>query len=267
MVGDLAERLDVDPHDGRVGETAGDRADLLGQRQHRLDGLVELAALDVDRVGDELAGQRQANRPRDGDAGLLLRLVGRGAEVRQRDHGLEGEQRRVGAGLLGVHVEAGAGHAAVDEGRVQRRLVDDAAASGVDDVDRGLDLVQLGVADEADRLGGLGQVHGDEVALGQEVVEGDHPDAELSGARGLHVGVVGDELDAEGAAAAGPRARRCGPGRRRRPPCRPPRRRCTWSASTRRARARSWRARRCGPRRGAGRRPARPRSRCWTSAR
>jgi hypothetical protein len=34
-------------------------------------------------------------------------------------------------------------------------------------------------------------------SLGQQLVEAHHPDAHLGGARGLHVGVVGDELDAE----------------------------------------------------------------------
>ena len=90
---------------------------------------------DVDRVGDELAGEREAHRPGDGDAGLLLGLVGGGAEVRGDHDVVELEQRGVGAGLLGEDVEAGAGDAALLERRVQRLLVDDAAAGGVDDDD------------------------------------------------------------------------------------------------------------------------------------
>ena len=77
------------------------------------DLLGDDAAGDVDRVGDELAAEREPHRPGDGDAGLLLRLVGRGAEVRGDDDGLELEQRRVGARLLGEDVDAGAGDPAL----------------------------------------------------------------------------------------------------------------------------------------------------------
>jgi phosphoglycerate dehydrogenase-like enzyme len=52
-------------------------------------------------------------------------------------------------------------------------------------------------ADEADGLGGLGQVDADEVGLGEQLVEGDHPDAHLGRAAGLHVRVVGDHVHAE----------------------------------------------------------------------
>ena len=52
-------------------------------------------------------------------------------------------------------------------------------------------------ADQADRLGGLGQVDAHEVGLGQQRVEVDEPDAHLGGAAGLDVGVVGDDVHAE----------------------------------------------------------------------
>jgi hypothetical protein len=57
--------------------------------------------------------------------------------------------------------------------------------------------VQLAVADQAQRLGGLGQVHADEVGLGQQLVQGDEAGAELGGPGGGHVRVVGDHLHAE----------------------------------------------------------------------
>ena len=53
------------------------------------------------------------------------------------------------------------------------------------------------VADQAEGLGGLGQVHRHEVGLGEQRVEVDQADAHLRGAAGLDVGVVGDDVHAE----------------------------------------------------------------------
>ena len=136
-----------------------------------LDVLGDDAALDVDRVRHQLAGQRQAHRPGDRDARLLLRLVGGGAQVRGGHDVVELEERGVGARLLGVHVQARAGDPALLERGASACLVDDAAARGVDDPDRRLDLVQRLVADQAERLGRLGEVDGDEVGDLQQLVE------------------------------------------------------------------------------------------------
>ena len=103
-----------------AGERGEEPAELLGERDAGADVLGDDAALDVDRVGHQLAGEREAHRPRDRDAGLLLRLVGAGAEVRRRDDVLELEQRRVGARLAGVDVEPGGGDPALLERGVQR---------------------------------------------------------------------------------------------------------------------------------------------------
>ncbi len=118
--------------------------------------------------------------------------------MRGADDLVQLEERGVGAGLLGVHIEAGAGDAALLERRVQRLLVDDPAARGVDDADGRLDLVQRLVTDETEGLGGLRQVHGDEVRDLEQLVEREELDAHLRGPRGLDVGVVGDDLHAEG---------------------------------------------------------------------
>ena len=59
--------------------------------------------------------------------------------------------------------------------------------------------MELGVADETDSLGGLGQVDGDEVRLSKKIVEGHHAHTELGRTCRLNVGVVRNELDAEGA--------------------------------------------------------------------
>ena len=171
VLGDLAVHLDVEADRDLARERGEDPAELLGERQTRLDVLGDDAALDVHRVRDQLTGERQPHRAGDRDTRLLLRLVGGGAEVRGADDLVELEQRGVRAGLLRVHVEAGAGDPALLERRVQRLLVDDPAARGVDDPDRRLDLVQRLVADETEGLGGLGQVHGDEVGDLEQLVE------------------------------------------------------------------------------------------------
>ena len=80
---------------------------------------------------------------------------------------------------------------------VERVLVDDAAARGVDEHQRRLGLGELVGADQADGLGRLGQVDADEVGLGEQGVEVDQTDAHLRGPAGLHVGVVGDHVHAE----------------------------------------------------------------------
>ena len=79
------------------------------------------AALHVDRVRDQLAGERQADRTGDRDARLLLRLVGAGPQVRGGDDGVQREQRAVRARLLGVDVQARAGDPAVLRARAAAR--------------------------------------------------------------------------------------------------------------------------------------------------
>ena len=197
VLGDLAAHLDVDLLGDLAGQRGEDPAELLGERDAGPDVLGDDAALDVDGVGHQLAGQREPDRPGDRDAGLLLRLVGRGAEVRRGHDVVELEERAVGARLGREHVEAGSGDPALLERGVERGLVDDAAAGGVDQDERRLDPVQLLVADQAERLGRLGQVDGHEVGLGEQRVEVDEPDAHLRGAAGLDVGVVGDDRHPE----------------------------------------------------------------------
>ena len=151
VLGDLAAHLDVDLLGDLAGQRGEDPAELLGQRDAGPDVLGDDAALDVDRVGHELAGQREPDRAGDRDAGLLLRLVGGGAEVRRGHDVVELEERAVGARLGREHVEPGRGDPALLERGVERDLVDDAAAGGVDEDQRGLDPVQLLVADQAER--------------------------------------------------------------------------------------------------------------------
>src|SRR5699024_9294060 len=117
-------------------------AEPVRERLARADQVVDRAAGDVDRVGDELAGQGQAHGLRDRDAGLLLRLGGGGTQVRGEGDVVELEELRgrpaLGGRLGGVHVQRGGRDPAGGERLVQRLLVDQPAAGGVDHVEEGL---------------------------------------------------------------------------------------------------------------------------------
>ena len=76
--------------------------------------------------------------------------------MRGRDDGLETEEWRVGAGLLGVDVEARTRNPALGDRAIERVLVDDATAGSIDEVHRGLGELELLLADQASRLSSLG---------------------------------------------------------------------------------------------------------------
>ena len=215
-------------------------AEPLGERHERLHRRARLRGREVHRERHELAAQREHDLLGDGLARLVLRLRRRRAEVRGDHDAVELEQRRLGGGLLDEHVERGAGDAAVAHRVGERGFVDDAAAGGVDDPQRRLGVgEQLGV-DQPDRVGRLRQVDGEEVGARHELLDRRHEvDAELAGALGAHVRVVGDELHAERVAHVARRARRHGRGRRCRASCCAARRPPTGCGST----GRSWRSR------------------------
>src|SRR5699024_1747057 len=87
----------------------------VGQGHAGADQVVHGTAGDVDRIGDQLAGQGQAHGVRDRHAGLLLRFGGGGAQVRGEGDTVELEQlggtRGAGGGLGGVDVQGGPGDA------------------------------------------------------------------------------------------------------------------------------------------------------------
>ena len=126
VVHDLAPDLDVDRLRDLSGEPGEDPAELLGQRDAGPHVLGDDPALHVDRVRHQLAGQREPHRAGHGQPGLLLRLVGGGAEVRGRHHVVQLEQRAVHARLGGEDVEPGRRDPALLQRGVQRLLVDDA---------------------------------------------------------------------------------------------------------------------------------------------
>ena len=166
VLGDLAAHLDVELLGDLAGERGEDPAELLGQRDAGPDVLGDHAALDVDRVGDELAGQREPHRPGDRDAGLLLRLVGarrRGAGWRRRcsnsNSGLSVH------GSLANTSSPAAGDAALLERDVERVLVDDAAAGRVDEDRVGLTWRSSSSPIRPSVSGVLGRCTDDEVGL------------------------------------------------------------------------------------------------------
>ena len=118
--------------------------------------------------------------------------------MRRHDDVVELEDRLVGGARLDLeHVEPGAGDRAVDQGAVQRPLVDHRPARGVDDVGRGLHQPQQALAHDVVR--GLAQRHADreEVGAAEQLLQPDQLDAELGRDLRVLVGVVGEEAHAE----------------------------------------------------------------------
>jgi len=132
VVGDLAADLDVDLLGDLAGEAGEDPAQLLGQRDARPHFLGDHAALHVHRVGHQLTGQGEPHRAGDGDAGLLLRLVGGRPEVRRGHDVVELEEGAVRARLLAEDIEPGGRHATFLERGVEGDLVDDPTTGRVD---------------------------------------------------------------------------------------------------------------------------------------
>ena len=189
------------------GQPTGERhehpTEALGERQERPDRLVRLGGVDVDGERHELAGERQLDHRGDRVAGLVLRLAGARAEVRRDDDGVELEQRRLGHRLGREHVERRAGDHTVADALGEVALVDDAAAGDVDHAQLGLGLQQQIAVDQADGLGRLRQVDGEEVGLGDDLVEAEQLDAHLLGPILGHERVVRHEAHPEALGAVG----------------------------------------------------------------
>ena len=191
-------------------ERGEELAELLDQGDARAHERVDHTTGDVHGIRNQVALERELDRARDRDARLLLRFVGRRAQVRGDDDVRQAEQPVRGAALgrrlAREDVEARAGDDAGREGFVQRVLVDEPAAGDIDDVGGRLHRGQLRGADHPGRLRGLRHVHRDEVALAQHLVEGEQLHLQLLRAGGGDVGVVADDAHAEGAQALGDEA-------------------------------------------------------------
>ncbi|CAB4813981.1 unannotated protein [freshwater metagenome] len=122
----------------------------------------------------------------------------------RRDHDtVESEQRRVSGGLHIEHVERGTSDHTSANSLGERRLVHDAAAGNVDHSEITLRARKRLAADQSDGLLGLGQVHREEVGLGNQILERQHLDVHLLAALGRHEGIVGHEAHAERLGAMG----------------------------------------------------------------
>ena len=171
----------ADPARVAAGELDRKPAELGRERDVRAEHLEVLGAddRDVDGVRDEPAFERRHHLLGDDQARAVLRLVGRGREVRGRDDVLEPEQLpfvRLGR----EDVERGARDLAGADRLGQRRLVDELASRGVDDPDAVSHLRDHVGADEPARVVGQRQVQRQEVGRGEDLLHG--------------LGVVGAEL-------------------------------------------------------------------------
>ena len=180
--GDLAFVGELHLADAGLGQLAGERAELLRERDERLEPRRLLGGDrgKVDGVGDRAAQQIVRHLLGDLQRDVLLRLGGRGAEMRRAHHVGMPEQRVLGGRLLGEYVEGRAGDMAGIERSAQRHLVDQPAARAIDDAHALLHRGErLGVDDV---LGLLGQrrVQGDEIGAPEQLVELDLLDAEIA---------------------------------------------------------------------------------------
>ncbi len=149
----------------------------------------------VERRGHLLGGD---------DAGAVLGLGGRGAEVGRDDDVAAGEDRVLGEGLGGEDVERGAGQLARLQPGQQRVEVDQLAAGAVDEARAVLHRGDRPGVDQADRLRRLRHVQGDEVGAAEHLLDALgalHP--ELAEALGGDELVEGDDVHVEALGALG----------------------------------------------------------------
>ena len=170
------------------------------QRLHRLGA----HGGDVDGVGDDAAGQRLGYLLGGDDAGAVLGLGGRGAEVRGDDDVGAGEDRVLGEGLGGEDVEGGAAELAGLEAGEEVVELDQLAAGAVDEAGAVLHLADRRGVDQADRLRRLRHVQRDQVGPAEQVGELVAPlDPEFAEALGGDELVEGQDLHVEALGAGG----------------------------------------------------------------
>ena len=165
-------------------------------------GLVGLGRGEVDGERHELAGQRQLHHVGDRVAGLVLGLAGAGAEVRRDD-----DRRRARTAATRSSARSSNTSRAAPA-MTPSRMASASAASSTMPPRATLMTRSVGLALSSRSrpmrpvgLRRLRQVDGEEVGLGDDLVERQQLDAELAGPLGRHERVVGDEAHAE---AAGP---------------------------------------------------------------
>src|SRR5262245_20372557 len=158
-----------------------------------------------DVVSDWVAIEHAQDIARRLEAHAIEGFARHSRHMRGGDQVREPQQRIVGRGRLGgKHIEAGASKLAAGQGLMQRRLVDDAAAGGVDEIGRGLHAGEALGIEHAHRLRRLRAMDGDEIGTRHGLIEvGDGLAASRGDGRCRQVRVVDQHLHVHGLAALG----------------------------------------------------------------
>ena len=117
--------------------------------------------------------------------------------MRRADDVGQAEKRAFGGRLDLEDVEACAGDMAGLDGVGQSRLIDETAAGAIDDTHAGLGLGQRLAGENAARLVGHRHMQGDEIGLGEQLVQFHLGDAHFLGALGRKEGVIGQNVHAQ----------------------------------------------------------------------
>ena len=164
------------------GELAGERAELLGERDERLE-LGRLLGADrgeIDRIGDRAAQQIIRHLLGDLQRDVLLRFRGGGAEMRRAHHVGQAEQRIVRRRLLDKNVKRRAGDLAGFERFDQGGFVHQPAARAIDDAHALFHLLDRRGVDDVPGLFGQRRMQGDEIGALEQLVQLDLLDAQIA---------------------------------------------------------------------------------------
>ena len=198
-LGERAVRRDGDLPGPAGRELHRDASELRGERDERPEhlevGLVD--DRDVDGVRDDAAVESGDDLLGDDDARAVLRLVGRGGEVRCDDDLVEPEQRPV-VGLAREDVERRAGELAGRDRLRERLLVDERAARSVHEPGAVPHVRDRLAVDQAVRLVGERRMERDDVGRGEQLLDRLRLlDAEVAEAVGPDERVVRDDRHPE----------------------------------------------------------------------
>lgn len=125
---------------------------------------------------------------------LVLGVLGLGSHVRQKGDVVHGDQSSVNLRLVREHIQTGGTQLATVEGLNQGFLIDNTTSSGVDEASTILHGVELGLAEALLGATVKGQVEGDDVGTGKELVQVVDVLAREFGSRGDRVSVVVNDL-------------------------------------------------------------------------
>ena len=161
---------------------------------------------DVDREGNEVASEGLDHLFGDRLTGSILRLAGRGTEMRGRDDAGYTDEGGLGGGFVVEHVDGSTGDLTGGDRLGKREFVDDAAAGDVNDPQMRLGEPETFLVDQPDGLAGLRHMEGEKVGCRNEVVEFKELDVEVFGRFGWDERIVGNDLHTERNGAMGDKA-------------------------------------------------------------